>query len=427
MNVTVRASKPIRGTFNVPGDKSISHRALMIGAISEGTTVIEGLSSAVDVVSTLECLRNLAVAIESSGERILVHGRGLFGLRKAEQALDAGNSGTTIRLLAGILCAQKFDSTISGDESLNKRPMKRIIDPLTSMGAVIEPTADYTAPLHIIGGRTLEGIRYDMVVPSAQVKSAILLAGLHANGTTAVSESIKTRDHTERMLGLTSTHIAGKYSAVVQGGRRLEPQQFIIPGDISSAAFLIVAALIVPGSEIVIRGVGLNPTRTAFVDVLTRLGGSVETLNERVVAGEPVGDVRVKSSELRGEITIAGDSVPALIDEIPILVVAGLFCEGPVQVRDARELRVKESDRIRAIVSNLRALSVEVEEYEDGFAFENKKELIGATVQSFGDHRIAMAFAVAALRAQGDTIVEGADSVAISYPEFWNQITQFQS
>ncbi len=420
----------------VPGDKSISHRALMVAGISKGISAIRGLSSATDVRSTQNCLENLGIKVEVKKEELLVEGNGLRGLHAAMGMLDAGNSGTTIRLLTGILAGQHFDSKISGDDSLQQRPMRRIIEPLTAMGALIaarlndvvgQATPQQTPPLHIHGSRELRGMRHELQVPSAQVKSSILLAGLYAEGRTEVVEPTITRDHTERMLGLRPTSIGGKYSVRLNGGMNLDGRRFDVPGDISSAAFLIVAALIVPGSEIRIEGVGLNPTRTAFIDVLKRIGASIQVEHKHPLGGEPVGDIAVQSSELAGSIRISPEMVPGLIDEIPILTVAGLFSSGTFEVRGAKDLRVKESDRVLALVSNLRSMGVEVEEYEDGFAFENKKELAGATINSFGDHRIAMAFAVAALQSSGDTIVEGAEAAAISYPEFWDVVGEFQS
>ncbi len=422
----ITSSKGLHGTFTVPGDKSISHRALLIGALANGTSQIRGLSGAADPVSTQDCLHALGVQIEEQSDVVQVKGKGLRGLTAASTVLDAGNSGTTMRLLAGILSGQKFASEISGDNSLRRRPMKRVIEPLTQMGARIHGTERFTAPLRIAPVDKLQAISYEMPFPSAQVKSALLFAGLYAEGTTHVMESVATRDHTERMLGLRVVDQGGKRIADVQGAMRIDPKEYVIPGDISSASFLIAAGLLVPHSELLIQNVGLNPTRTAVIDLFRQMGGKVTRQNLREVAGEPMGDIYVSTSELRTGFELSGSRVAATIDEIPILAVAAAYATGVFSVRGAQELRTKESDRIMAVVTNLRALGLDVEEYDDGFAFEGKTELRGAVLQSFGDHRIAMAFAAAGLRARGETVIQDAECVSVSFPGFWETLKNLQ-
>lgn len=420
MDVTITPRQGLKGLFSVPGDKSISHRALFIGALAEGTSVIKGLSRGDDPLSTMRCLRALGVEILDQRDQVTIVGRGLKGLRPARNELDAGNSGTTIRLLTGILSGQRFDSTISGDASLRRRPMKRIIDPLTMMGAKIKATENLTPPVAITGVPKLSSITYELPVASAQVKSALLFAGLFADGTTTVVESIRTRDHTERMLGLKVVAGGSKTVIEVEGGTKIEPRDFRVPGDFSSAAFLLVAGLLVPGSDLTIRNVGLNPTRTKLLDILCNHGANVAILNREVIGGEPVGDIRVRSSELHGDLTLGGNDVAALIDEIPSLVVAWMFSNFNLTLRDARELRVKESDRIKALVVNLRAVGLDVTEFDDGFAFRGNNDVLGGVIDSFDDHRIAMAFGVAGLRTKEGIRVQRADCVSISYPRFWD-------
>lgn len=421
MDQPVHVSDGLRGEVSVPGDKSISHRALLIGALAEGRTVVQGLSGAADVRSTMGCLRSLGVAIEIDGSATTIHGKGPHGFRKSSLPLNAGNSGTTMRLLSGILAGQRFDSVLVGDSSLSKRPMKRIIEPLRLMGANISGSADFTAPLRISSTYNLRPIEYELGIPSAQVKSTILFAGLFADGVTRVIEQTPTRDHTERMLGLNIRSEGDKRIIEVKGGQKVPPRNFSVPGDISAATFLIAAASIVPHSQLVITNIGLNKTRTAVLDVVRSMNVSLELHNERIVGGEPVGDIVVRSSEIRTNITLRGDVISLLIDELPMLAVMALFGDGSFTVRDASELRHKETDRIRALVHNMRALGAPVDEYDDGFAFQAKKALIGCTVDSFGDHRIAMAFGVAGLKIPGISIRD-ADCVNISFPEFWNRM-----
>lgn len=421
MDITVPVSNGFSGTFTVPGDKSISHRALLLSAIARGTSEILNCSTAADPLSTRTCLENLGIEISEEHSVLKVKGQGLRGFRQPSHMLDAGNSGTTIRLLSGILVGQSFPSSIAGDESLNKRPMKRIIEPLRQMGANIVGTEHHTAPLYIRPVPQLTGIDYTLPVASAQVKSAILLAGLYAEGETVVREHILTRNHTERMLGLVTKKSNDQWVVSVRGGMEINAQQFTVPGDISAAAFLMVAASIVPKSEIIIKNVGLNPTRTAIIDILRSLGADIRIENQNICNGEELGDLWVRSSEFHGTLLLKEDIVAQVIDEIPILAVAALFSDGLCSIRGAAELRKKESDRITAIVTNLRALGVDVEEYEDGFSFEPPKQFRSATIDSYYDHRIAMAFGVLGLQVPGITI-RHAECVTISFPQFWEYI-----
>jgi len=422
MDKILHPARHLRGEISVPGDKSISHRAVMIGSLSEGTTEIAGFLNAADPRSTLECINALGIKTSLTSTTLRISGEGLHGYREPRALLDAGNSGTTIRLLTGILAGQKFPSIISGDQYLVRRPMKRIIDPLTEMGAHVVGTDKLTAPLKIFPSDTLHGITYELPIPSAQVKSAILLAGLFAEGTTTVVELQGSRDHTERMLGLTPTRTDSVIDVSVVGGKQIPAKQFYIPGDPSSAAFFIVAGLIAQNSEIMIKNVGINPTRTGFLDVLRSMGGNITVENERKIGGEPIGDIVVKSSALRSNIILEGAIIPNIIDEIPILAVAGAFAAGTFEVRGAYELRNKESDRIGAVCENLSLMGVDVEEVEDGFAFNSKSVLIPSTFDSFGDHRIAMAFGVAAVNLQGDSTVKDSGCVDISFPSFWDTL-----
>jgi 3-phosphoshikimate 1-carboxyvinyltransferase len=421
MDIAIPKSKGLKGTYLIPGDKSISHRAMMISALADGVSEIHGYSAAADPQSTRRCFFDLGIMIEEHNDVIQVQGKGLHGLRVSSKNLDCGNSGTTMRLLSGIMAGQKFSSTLVGDESLSRRPMKRIMNPLHLMGARIQGTAEQTAPLHIQPVEHLKAIRYEMPVASAQVKSSVLFAGLFADGETTVVESTPTRDHTERMLGCTINHENGKYIVKVQGGKKISSGLFIVPGDISAATFLIVAASIVPNSEIKISNVGLNSSRKEILSVLQSIGCNIVIENQRVVSGEEMGDLVVQSSKLHGDLQIQGATVAALIDEIPALAIAALFTEGTFTLHDAKELRAKETDRITALVTNLHALGAEVEEFEDGFSFAGKQHLHGTTLASYGDHRIAMALGVVGLQLEGITI-QNAGCVDISFPDFWKQI-----
>ncbi len=421
MNLTIPQIKGFKGTLQVPGDKSISHRAILIGAIADGVSEISSCSHAADPLSTLSCIKQLGIQINERGNYISFYGKGRRGLQKASAPLNAGNSGTTMRLLSGILAGQKFNSVLIGDSSLCQRPMKRIIDPLRQMGANIYGTETNTAPLFIEPVEQLHSIQYTLPIPSAQVKSALLFAGLFADGLTTVIENSKTRDHTERMLGLRSTTINGCNVVEVQSDMKIDGKKFFVPGDMSAAAFFLSTGLIVPESNITIQNVGLNPTRRRILDIFKTMGGNIQVENERIVEGEPIGDLVVKYSELKSNIDLRGAEVVDLIDEIPILSITALFAEGSFSIHDARELRTKETDRIHAIVNNLRLLGCDIEEYEDGFAFEGKKNYSGALIPSYGDHRIAMSFGVAGLRIPNITI-ENTDCADISFPGFWQKL-----
>jgi 3-phosphoshikimate 1-carboxyvinyltransferase len=421
MNLTIPHRNGFRGTLEVPGDKSISHRALLIGAIAEGVSEIRSCSRAADPLSTLSCIKQLGIHVEDHGNHILLHGKGRRGLHEPSAPLNAGNSGTTMRLLSGILVGQNFRSVLLGDASLCQRPMKRIIDPLRQMGANIHGTERNTAPLLIESVEQLHSIHYTLPIPSAQVKSALLFAGLFADSVTTVIENSKTRDHTERMLGLKSERKNGCTVVEVHSEMRIEGKKFFVPGDISAAAFFLSAGLIVPESDLTIQHIGLNPTRRRILDILKAMGGNIQIMNEQTIEGEPIGDLVVKYSELKSNLDLHGAEVVDLIDEIPILSVTALFAEGTFSIHDAQELRAKETDRITAIVNNLRLLGCEVEEYEDGFAFEGKKKYSGAIIPSYDDHRIAMAFGIAGLKIPNITI-EKTECADISFPGFWRKL-----
>ncbi len=426
MKITIGRSRPLLGEFQVPGDKSISHRALMLSAIANGTSEISGLLDAHDTQSTVRCLQQLGVRINRKSSATVVEGRGPYGLIQSQEMLDAGNSGTTMRLLSGILAGQPFSSGLSGDDSLKKRPMNRLIEPLTRMGARMEATGSGTPPVTIHGKKPLQPIEYILPVPSAQVKSAVILAGLFAAGTTTVIEPVLSRDHTERMLGLTSG-VDGRGRLIsVTGERTISPRRYHVPGDISSAMFLICASLIVPKSEIVLRNVGLNPTRTRALDLLGSVGAKIRIEGVEEISGEPYGTISAQHSQLEGGVRIDSSAVPLVIDEIPVLAVTLAVAGCSFEVRGAGELRHKESDRISAIGRNLREMGVIVEEYSDGFAFQSKKDVISAAVETSGDHRIAMAFAVAGMALNGGMTIPDPEVASISYPGFWETIKRFQ-
>ncbi len=411
------ADGPLRGHIRVPGDKSISHRGLLLGAIAIGRTTVRGFVPSADCLSTIGCLRALGVSIEQKGALASIDGVGLNGLHEPEDILDAANSGTTARLLSGILAGQGFLSIIDGDASLRRRPMERIAAPLRAMGATVLARAGGRLPMAIQGG-SLRGIEYTLPVASAQVKSCLLLAGLYAAGTTSVIEPAPTRDHTERMLRAMGVPVrAGSGRISVDGGSQPQSIEVQVPGDISSAAYLLVAASLVPGSEILVEGVGVNPTRTGILEALEAMGASITLESQRQAGGEPVADLRVRSASLKAT-EIGGSIIPRLIDELPILAVAATQAEGRTVVRDAAELRVKESDRIHALVTELQRMGASVEEMPDGFVVEGPSVLKGAATQSYGDHRLAMSLAVAALMADGNTSIDGAECVNVSYPGF---------
>ncbi len=409
------------GEVRVPGDKSISHRAVILSSIGDGESVVRGLLWSDDVVRTVRAFGSMGVEMEGLyKEELRIKGRGLLGLREPQDVIDAGNSGTTLRLLTGLLSGQPFFSVLTGDSSLRRRPMDRVVLPLREMGAGIWGREDgRKAPLAIRGGG-LKAISYRLPVASAQVKSALLLAGLYAEGITEVVEPLPSRNHTEIMLRALGAEIEVDGLTVrVRGGRAISGSTFLIPGDLSSAAFLMVAALILPDSEIVIRDVGLNPTRTGVIDVLREMGGQIGVENMRDWGGEPVGDVTVRTSRLHG-VRIGREYVPRTIDEFPVLCVAAAFAEGITEVSGAEELRVKESDRIATMASELARLGVKVEEKRDGLVIEGGGRLRGASCYSHGDHRVAMALYVAALGAEGTTVIEGVECVDTSFPGFFS-------
>ncbi|MFR5601885.1 MAG: 3-phosphoshikimate 1-carboxyvinyltransferase [Lachnospiraceae bacterium] len=416
----------LKGEVTVPGDKSISHRSVMFGSIARGTTEIHHFLQGADCLSTISCFRQMGVSIENEGDRVFVHGNGLRGLKRPDQVLDCGNSGTTTRLISGILSAQDFDVTLTGDASIQKRPMKRIMEPLSLMGADIKSLAgNGCAPLRITG-KPLHGIHYTSKVASAQVKSSILLAGLYADGETKVTEPHVSRNHSELMLARfgADLHTEGT-TAIVRPADELYGCQIQVPGDISSAAFFIAAALIVPDSEILIRHVGINPTRDGILRVCKEMGGHVELLNLEDGSGEPTADILVKTSDLHG-ITIGGAIIPTLIDELPVIAALACFAKGETVIRDAAELKVKESNRIAVMVQNLSAMGADVTETEDGMIIHGGKPLSGAVIDSKLDHRIAMTFAVTALASDGETKILGADCVNISYPGFYEDLRQLE-
>lgn len=414
--------KGLKGEVSVPGDKSISHRSVMFGSIARGTTEIHHYLQGADCLSTIACFEKMGIEIENRGDTVLVHGRGLHGLQRPEQILDCGNSGTTTRLISGILAAQDFDVTLTGDASIQKRPMKRIMEPLSMMGADIQSVNDNgCAPLHITG-KPLHGIHYHSKVASAQVKSAILLAGLYADGETKVTEPYVSRNHTELMLGHfgASVHTEDT-TAVIQPATQLYGNRIDVPGDISSAAFFLAAGLMVPNSEILIRNVGINPTRDGILRVCRNMGADLTLLNQNSSSGEPTADLLVRSSNLHGTV-IEGAIIPTLIDELPMIAAMACFAEGTTVIRDAAELKVKESNRIEVMVRNLTAMGADAEETEDGMIIRGGAPLHGAVIDSKLDHRIAMTFAVTRLCADGETTIQGAECVNISYPGFYEDL-----
>lgn len=416
----------LKGEITVPGDKSISHRSVMFGSLARGTTEIHNFLQGADCLSTIACFRSMGVDIENQKDKVLVRGRGIRGLKKPEHVLDCGNSGTTTRLISGILAAQNFTTTLTGDASIRKRPMKRIIDPLSQMGAKIRCLNDNgCAPMEITGS-PLCGIDYPSPVASAQVKSAILLAGLYADGETSVTEPYVSRDHTERMLSLFGADVRTEgTTARIRPVNELYGQKILVPGDISSAAFFIVAGLIVPGSELLIRNVGINPTRNGILKVCQNMGARLTLINENDDRGEPTADILVKSSSLHGT-AIGGAIIPTLIDELPVIAAMACFAEGETIIRDAAELKVKESNRIDVMVQGLTSMGADVQETEDGMIIRGGRPLHGATIDSKLDHRIAMTFAVAACVAEGETEILGAECVNISYPEFYKDLERLQ-
>lgn len=421
----LKHAKHLKGTISIPGDKSISHRAIMFGAISDGTTEITNFLQGADCLSTISCFRKMGISIENNQDRVIVHGKGLHGLCEPDSILDVGNSGTTTRLISGILAGQPFSSTLNGDASIQKRPMKRVLTPLSLMGAnVTSQKGNDCAPL-AFSPSALKGIHYDSPVASAQVKSCVLLAGLYADGCTAVTEPVLSRNHTELMLGAFGADLTfSGTTAAICPEPKLHGMKIEVPGDISSAAYFIAAGLLVPGSELLIQNVGINPTRDGILKAAFAMGANIKKQNERIVSGEPVCDLLVTSSRLTGT-TIEGELIPTLIDEIPMIAVMAAFAEGTTVIRDAAELKVKESNRIDTVVHNLRCMGADVEPAEDGMIIHgDRSRLHGGSFDSYLDHRIAMSFAVAALALNEECTMKDAKCVNISYPSFYQDLTR---
>ena len=439
--------KNLRGEITIPGDKSISHRGIMLGSIANGVTRINNFLEGADCLATIDCFQKMGIDIKRESNQVLVHGKGLYGLSSPKDILEVGNSGTTARLMAGILAGQSFESVISGDDSLNSRPMGRIIEPLTLMGANISSAlGNRCAPLHIAPSN-LAGIHFTSPVASAQVKSCILLAGLYAEGETSVTEPFLSRNHTELMLGefganvrttwgktasptsSNSSHVndsgnkspSSRPTATLIPGDRLDGGEVNVPGDISSAAYFIAAGLMVPDSEILIKNVGVNPTRSGIIQVCKEMGGGLTLENERTLCGEPVADILVKTSHLKG-VTIQGKIIPTLIDEIPMIAVMAAMAEGETIIKDAAELKVKETDRIQAVTNNLKNMGADIIPTEDGMIIRGGKPLHGALIETYFDHRIAMAFSIAALMASGSTKILDSHCVDVSYPNFFETL-----
>ncbi|RHV30981.1 3-phosphoshikimate 1-carboxyvinyltransferase [Coprococcus sp. OM04-5BH] len=421
-----KKTKHLKGEITVPGDKSISHRSIMLGSIASGITEVHGFLNGADCISSMNCFRQMGVDIDYDGSIVTIHGNGLHGLKAPADTLDVGNSGTTTRLMSGILAAQNFSSRVIGDDSICRRPMKRIITPLAMMRAdITSERGNDCAPL-IINGRKLKGIHYDSPVASAQVKSCVLLAGLYADGETSVTEPYVSRNHTELMLnafGGSCTTLGT--TATVTSDPVLTGQKIVVPGDISSAAYFLVAGLIAENSEITIKNVGINPTRDGIIDVIKMMGGDITFTNVNADSGEPTADITVKTSSLKGCV-IEGDIIPKLIDEIPVIAILACFAEGETVIKDAAELKVKESNRIDVMVNNLSAMGADITGTDDGMIIRGGKPLHSAVIHSKKDHRIAMSFAVAAMCAEGETEILDADCVNISYPDFYRDLENLQ-
>lgn len=422
----VEPAHSLKGEVNIPGDKSISHRSVMFGALADGLTEVTHFLQGADCLSTISCFRKLGIEIENTPERILIHGRGLHGLRPYDSMLDVGNSGTTIRLISGILAGQTFPSALNGDSSIQKRPMKRIITPLREMGAeIFGLNGNDCAPLKI-NGSPLHAVDYQSPVASAQVKSCVLLAGLYADGPTSVTEPSLSRNHTELMLSSFGARLSSHdTTATIWPDPVLKGQKIEVPGDISSAAYFIAAGLLVPNSELLIRNVGINPTRDGILRAAMAMNADITKLNIHETSGEPVCDLLVKSSELTGT-TISGDLIPALIDEIPVIAVMAAYAQGTTIIKDAAELKVKESNRIETIVTNLKAMGADITAADDGMVIHGGKQLHHALIHTCQDHRIAMSFAVAALCSQGGAEIADAECVDISYPNFYQDLKKLE-
>lgn len=423
-----KAVRPLRGEISVPGDKSISHRAVMFGAISKGTTEVTNFLQGADCLSTISCFNSMGIEIENTPERILVHGKGLHGLSAPSAVLDCGNSGTTTRLISGILAGQNFSSTLTGDASIQKRPMSRIINPLTQMGASIRSIPENGCAPLAINSHPLHGISYLSPVASAQVKSCVLLAGLYADGKTSVTEPALSRNHTELMLKFFGADVASDgLTASVLPDPDLRGNLVRVPGDISSAAYFIAAALMVPGSEVLLKNVGINPTRDGMLRVCRAMGADITRMNEQISGGEPAADLLVRYTPSLSGTVIEGELIPTLIDEIPIIAVLAATANGTTVIRNAEELKVKESNRLDIMVKELTAMGVSVEGTDDGMVIEGGKPFHGTKIDSRLDHRIAMSFAIASLAAETPTEILRADCVDISYPTFYQDLAQLQA
>ncbi|RNA69154.1 3-phosphoshikimate 1-carboxyvinyltransferase [Alteribacter keqinensis] len=422
------ALKGINGTVIIPGDKSVSHRSVLFASIAEGTSVIRGFLKGQDCLSTISCMKQMGVEIEETNDTITVHGKGFAGLKEPERVLDVGNSGTTIRLLSGLLSGTAFYSVLEGDDSIAKRPMSRVTVPLRQMGAKIEGRENGNLTPLSIRGSKLTGIEYDSPVASAQVKSAVLLAGLNAKGTTRVKEPSVSRDHTERMLSAFGVDVYQDQIngiAEVTGGSVLKARNVQIPGDISSAAFFLAAAAITPHSALELKNVGVNPTRTGILDVLEQMGADITVFNERTETGEPVADIRVCCSELKGT-EVGGALIPRLIDEIPAIAVIATQAEGTTIIKDAAELKVKETNRIDTMVNQLKKLGADIEATDDGMIIHGKTPLIGGEVSSYHDHRVGMSLALCGLIAKEEVVVHDAQAVDVSYPGFFEELNRLK-
>lgn len=418
----ITSVKSLKGEINIPGDKSISHRSIMLGSLAKGTTEIRHFLQSADCLSTISCFKKMGIDVDNKGENVLVHGNGLRGLKAPAEILDCGNSGTTTRLISGILSAQNFDVTLTGDDSIQKRPMKRIIEPLSMMGADISSIKDNGCAPLAIHGKNLHGIHYTSKVASAQVKSSILLAGLYADGEISVTEPYVSRNHSELMLSCFGADISTHgTTATIKPADELFGQKITVPGDISSAAYFIAAGLIVPNSEILIKNVGINPTRDGIIRVCRDMGADITLLNQANISGEPAADILVRSSNLKSTV-IEGAIIPALIDELPIIAVMACFAEGTTIIKDAAELKVKESNRIAVMVKNLSLMGADITETEDGMIINGGRPLHGAVIDSCLDHRIAMSFTVCGMAGEGETEILGSECVNISYPEFYRDI-----
>ena len=414
-------AKRFKGEFSPTPDKSISHRAVIFSSLSHGTSVIKNFLRAEDPLSTIKAFRALGVEIDESGEEVIIRGKGIHGLKEPNDVIDCGNSGTTIRMLSGVLAGNPFFSVLSGDQSLRSRPMGRVITPLSRMGAEIFGRADNKYPPLAIKGKPLQAMHYVLPVASAQVKSAIILAGLYTDGVTEITEPAQSRDHTERMLPSFGAEIrTNGLHITIKGGAEMQGREICVPGDFSSAAFFIVGALLIRDSDVTIKGVGINPTRTGLLNALKAMGADIEVHNTREVSGEPVADIHCSGGGELKAVTLTKKDIPSLIDEFPILCVAATQANGITSIRGAEELRVKESDRIKSMVTELRKMGAEIEEFEDGLSIRGKIGLTGGNIESYGDHRIAMAMAIAGLIAEGTTVIQGISSVNISFPGFFD-------